>query len=463
MIKVKSLKFEGSQAGGSANNYPVNAFATCLLCAVLCLLVGCSSGDKKQAEKSSKPVAENKSDKEAGGYAGLASAVFKIDTYDNDRILETGMGFFVAPDMAVTRLSFFLTANKAVIKPFDEENTYPVNGYTAIDRINDLILLKIQGIQRKPLSLSDSVQTVRKKTFYISRPTANVVPLHEGEVLSYSGKLGTMLYTVSNQLRSKSTGSPVFRQDQKCIGLAFMQVADFETQTFVTPSFFIAELLKKAGPVKPLSELQNPAQGQQPISKVKGLVIETDWGNIHIRLYDQTPQYRDNFIKLTREGYYDGLLIHRVISDFGIQSGAADTRYAEPDDVVGWKGPGYTLPAHIVPGLYHRRGAIGSPRKPERENMRKRSDGSQFYIVTGRTYSDTELDELEKEISQKFTPEQRNTYKTIGGAPHLDGTYTIFGEVTQGLEIADRISEIEVGNEFRPKKDLRIKKIRILE
>jgi cyclophilin family peptidyl-prolyl cis-trans isomerase len=113
--------------------------------------------------------------------------------------------------------------------------------------------------------------------------------------------------------------------------------------------------------------------------------------------------------------------------------------------------------------LYHRRGVIGSPRKPDRENFRKRSDGSQFYIVTGRIYSDKELDELEKEIDYKYTPEQRNTYKTIGGAPHLDGSYTIFGEVTEGLELADRISEVDVDSDFRPKTDLRVKKIRILE
>ena len=95
--------------------------------------------------------------------------------------------------------------------------------------------------------------------------------------------------------------------------------------------------------------------------------------------------------------------------------------------------------------------------------MRKRSDGSQFYIVTGRTYTDLELDDLEKETGQRYTPEQRNTYKTIGGAPHLDGTYTIFGEVVEGLEIADQISMVETGSDYRPLKDIRVKKIRILE
>lgn len=436
-----------------------------LLMVVLLLLNGCGPSDKKQPAKEVQPSAEKKDGKAAGSYTEIASAMFVIDTYDNNRILETGMGFFVAPDIAVTRLSYFLTANKAVIKPFDEKNTYPVSGYVAVDRINDLILLKTEGLTRKPVALSDSIAREKQKTFYISKPAANVVPFHEGTVLSYSSMLGTMLYRVSNQLRSKSAGSPMFDQNNRCIGLAFMQVADYETQTFVTPSLFIADLLKRAGAVRPLGELQitSTDPNAQNNSRVKGLVIETDMGPIHMRLYDQTPQYRDNFIRLTREGYFDNLLIHRVISGFGIQSGAADTRYATADDVVGWKGPGYTLPAHIVPGLYHRRGVVGSPRKPETENTRKRSDGSQFYIVTGRTYNDAELDELQKEMGHKFNPDQRNTYKTIGGAPHLDGTYTIFGEVTQGLEIADRISKVEVGNEFRPIKDIRIKKITILE
>lgn len=429
------------------------------------LLIGCSSSEKKQAHKSASATNESEKEQSTVSFVEISSAVFKIETFEDNRILESGMGFFVTNDIAVTRLSFFQSANKAVIEPFDESNSYKVSGFLGFDRINDLILLKIEGIQRTPVTLSDSILPDKAKTIYISKPTTSVVPLHEGNVLKYSNMLGAKLYRISNQLRSKSAGSPVFDANKKCIGLAFMQVADSETQTFVTPSVFISDLLKKSGNVQPLSDLNKPTSNQisQDNTKIKGLLIETDMGNIRIKLYDKTPQYRDNFIKLVRENYYDGLLIHRVIHGFCIQSGAADTRFSEPDDVVGWKGPGYTLPAHIVPGLYHRRGVIGSPRKPESENMRKRSDGSQFYIVTGRIYNDIELDELEKENNHTFTEEQRNTYKTIGGAPHLDGTYTIFGEVLEGMEIADQISNAEVSSDFRPKKDIRVKKIRILE
>ena len=424
-------------------------------------LISCSSSDNKKAQKS----AEVEKEQSTTGFAEISSSIFTIETFENNRILESGMGFFIAPDIAVTRLSFFESANKAVVVPFDENNKYQVSGFLGFDRVNDLILIKIEGIKRTPVVLLDSILPEKEKTIYLSKPTTNVVPLHEGVVMNYSNMLGAKHYKITNQLRSKSGGNPVFDANQKCIGLAFMQIIDFDTHTFVIPSVFISDLLKKAGNVQPLSELNKPtiANSSTANDKIKGLVIETDLGNIRIKLSDKTPQYRDNFIKLVRENYFDDLLFHRVIKGFCVQSGAADTRYATADDVVGWKGPGYTLPAHIVPGMYHKRGVIGSPRKPDTENMRKRSDGSQFYIVTGRIYNDIELDELEKENNHQFTEEQRNTYKTIGGAPHIDGTYTIFGEVAEGIEIADQISNVEVSRDFRPKKDIRVKKIRILE
>ncbi len=429
------------------------------------ILIGCGSPENKKAKKSAETAAEEKKEQSTTSFADIASAIFTIETFENNRILENGMGFFITNDIAVSRLSYFESANKAVAEPFNESNKYQVIGFLGFDRINDLILIKIEGVQRIPVVLLDSILPEKEKTIYLSKPTTSVVPLHEGSILSYSNMLGLKLYKITNQLRSKSGGNPVFDVNKKCIGLAFMQHADFETQTFVTPSLFISNLLKKAGNVLPLSELNKPTTNNSGTAnnKIKGLVIETDLGNIRIKLSDKTPQYRDNFIKLVRENYFDDLLFHRVIKGFCVQSGAADTRYATADDVVGWKGPGYTLPAHIVQGMYHKRGTIGSPRKPESENMRKRSDGSQFYIVTGRIFNDIELDELEKENDHQFTEEQRNVYKTIGGAPHLDGTYTIFGEVVEGMGIADQILNLEVSGDFRPKKDIRVKKIRILE
>jgi cyclophilin family peptidyl-prolyl cis-trans isomerase len=429
---------------------------------ILFLLNSCAPSDKKQKQNSSEAKKEIAGQEKPSGYKDLVPAVFNIDTYENNRILESGMGFFVAEDIALTRFSFFTSANRAVIKPFDESKGYEVTEFLSVDRINDLILLRVEGFKKAPVKLADTLLNENDKVIFFDQPRGNVVPIHEGKVLSYSNVLGTKLYRVTNQMRSSSEGCPLFDASRNCIGLGFVQVADYESQTFVTPSVFISDLLKKKGKVRPLSELQNQISDANN-TKIKGLLIETEYGNITIRLYNSTPQYRDNFIKLVRENYYDGLLIHRVIKGFGIQSGAADTRYSEPDDVVGWKGPGYTLPAHFAPGLYHKRGVVGAPRKPDTENVRLRSDGSQFYIVTGRLYNDKELDDLEMEMKHKFTEEQRNTYKTIGGSPHLDGTYSIFGEVISGLEVADQISLVEVKSDFRPKKDIRVKKIRILE
>jgi peptidyl-prolyl cis-trans isomerase A (cyclophilin A) len=237
-------------------------------------------------------------------------------------------------------------------------------------------------------------------------------------------------------------------------------------QSFAIPSIYIARLLDKQNePAKTLESLRSAASEAVAAEnrKIKGLVLETDMGNITIRLFNETPEYRDNFIKLVKENYCDSLLIHRVISNFGIQTGAADTRYAEEGDLVGWKGPGYTLPAHIVPGLFHKRGMIGSPRKPDTQNQRRRADGSQFYIITGRLYFDKELDDIEEENGIKFTPEQRQAYKTIGGAPHLDGTYTIFGEVISGMDVADQIVQVETDRQWRPVEDIRLKKIQIMK
>ncbi|WP_159521354.1 peptidylprolyl isomerase [Sunxiuqinia indica] len=432
------------------------------------VLASCSSSDKKGTKSKGEQVtkAESPSPNDDQSFAQFVPSLVKIESFDKERLLESETAFFVDSQTIVCRLSILENATAAKITPFDEERAYPVIGYLAVDRINNLVLLKVGNIQRTPISLYPGIAPETAKSIYLTKPQNNTLPLHRGKVLEFTTISGTKLYRVDNQFRSKSYGTPVFVSNYQAIGLGYSEVVTYENQSLVIPSIYIANLLKKKTQTpKNLVNLQTKTSQviSEANSKIRGLLIETDYGNIQIRLFNETPEYRDNFIRLVRENYYDSLLVHRVIKSFGIQSGAADTRYAGPDDIVGWKGPGYSLPAHIVPKLFHKRGMIGSPRKPDRGNSKRRSDGSQYYIVTGRVYSDSELDDIEKETGHHFTAGQRRAYKIEGGAPHLDGMYTIFGQVISGMEVADQIVKVKTDEDFRPLKDIRVKKITILE
>ena len=429
------------------------------------ILFSCKTKEKKQVEQkveSQKTEVKNQNTE----WAKIMPSVVKIDSYDGNRILESGQGFFVAENLIVTKYSLISKANKVFVSPFDTNKKFIADKYLAFDRINDLIILEVDSVIRKPIELFRGTVPNSAKSLYISPNTEKTIQLFTGKVLNLATVKGTKLYRITNRVRKSTFGMPIFVSNKKAIGIAFSAMANYEMQSFVIPSTFIATLLKhrnkKAATLESLRSNSNKKVSAAN-KKIRGLVLETDAGNITIRLFNETPAYRDNFIKLAKEHYFDSLLIHRVIADFGIQSGAADTRYAEKGDNVGWKGPGYTIPAHIVSGLFHKRGMIGSPRKPDTKNQRRRSDGSQFYIVSGRKYFDKELDELEEQNNYKFSAKQRQTYKTVGGSPHLDGTYTVFGEVISGMDVVDEIVKVETDRQWRPLKDIRLKRVRILK
>jgi len=246
--------------------------------------------------------------------------------------------------------------------------------------------------------------------------------------------------------------------------------------------------------------------------------IVTTEGDIVVMLYDDTPVHRNNFIKLVKSHYYDSLLFHRVIKNFMIQSGDPFSRNAKPGSRLGLGGPGYTLPAEIRPNHFHKRGALAAARESDDVNPKRRSSGSQFYIVQGRKYTPQELDKLErrlkaifrndltmkfltdkankvyrdtlkqlakekktdeiikfrsrvyklalKKYNQKpfsFTKEQRKIYTTIGGAPHLDMQYTVFGEVIKGMDVVDKIASAKTDINNRPLKDIRIIRMEIIK
>lgn len=244
------------------------------------------------------------------------------------------------------------------------------------------------------------------------------------------------------------------------------------------------------------------------------VLLETTYGEIELALYNETPQHRDNFVKLVNEGAYDGVLFHRVINNFMIQTGDPDSKNATSDALLGSGGPGYDLPAEIVyPKLFHKRGALAAAREGDETNPERKSSGSQFYIVTGRRYSEYQLNvmlerladqskamkfqtlararyseieamqaqgdttalmnlqnELIKQTEEwyannpvQFTQQQIDAYSTVGGTPHLDGTYTVFGEVVRGMDVVDKIQNVATGQNDRPIDDVRIIKATILK
>lgn len=243
--------------------------------------------------------------------------------------------------------------------------------------------------------------------------------------------------------------------------------------------------------------------------------IETSVGDIIVKLYNETPQHRDNFIKLADKGTYEGTLFHRVIKDFMVQAGDPESKNAPKDKMLGSGDVGYTIPAEFVyPKYFHKKGALSAARQGDNVNPEKASSGCQFYIVTGTVYNDTILQNMEMQKNQqrlnkiftglaqkyskeifkmrkagdqegvmnlqdslinvaqeqlkaegefRFTSEQREAYTTIGGTPHLDNEYTVFGEVLEGLDVVDAIQNVKTNRADRPEEDVVIKKVTVLE
>ena len=251
---------------------------------------------------------------------------------------------------------------------------------------------------------------------------------------------------------------------------------------------------------------------QTDTSSVK-VKVETTLGNFTVLLYGDTPLHRDNFVKLIKEGYYNGTLFHRVINEFMVQAGDPDSKTAKPGQQLGAGGPGYTIPAEIVyPRHFHKRGALAAARQGDQVNPMKESSGSQFYIVTGKKVTDAEMAQLENyarntamqnyfnnlvmknqdeiarlrqnndreglgklqekliaeteahftDSTELVTPEMKQAYKTVGGTPHLDNAYTVFGEVIDGMDTVDKIEKVQTDRSDRPKEDVKIIKMEIV-
>lgn len=207
----------------------------------------------------------------------------------------------------------------------------------------------------------------------------------------------------------------------------------------------------------------------QPLGTQR-VVLQTTMGNITLLLYDLTPIHRDNFIRLVKEGFYDGLLFHRVIPNFMIQGGDAGSRDADSTAMLGDTPESYSIPAEIrFPQLFHKKGVLAAAREGDDINPERASSSSQFYIVVGRVMNDAQLDRTQARVSLAtdgkavFTPEIREVYKTVGGTPHLDGQYTVFGEVLDGMEVVEAIQHVATNEQDRPLNDVRIIKASLVE
>jgi len=199
---------------------------------------------------------------------------------------------------------------------------------------------------------------------------------------------------------------------------------------------------------------------EQPIDCL--VEISTDFGDMIVKLSNATPQHRDNFVKLAENGYFDGLLFHRVIDGFMIQGGDPNSKDAAPGVGLGMGGPGYTIPAEFVDSLVHIKGAIAAARTGGPGNPEKRSSGSQFYLVHGKPMTEIALNGIESQKGIRYTPEQREAYMTQGGTPFLDREYTVFGYIIKGLDVLDKIAAVEKDGHDRPKKDVKMK-VRVIK
>ncbi len=192
----------------------------------------------------------------------------------------------------------------------------------------------------------------------------------------------------------------------------------------------------------------------------KRVRIETSKGTMVVELYDETPLHRDNFLKLVEDGFYDGLLWHRVINGFMAQGGDPNSRDSEAGARLGNGGPGYTVPAEIDPQFIHVKGALAAARQGDQVNPERRSSGSQFYIVQGRDVGAQQLQGMVRSIAQatgqpfSYTPEQIRAYEELGGTPHLDMQYTVFGRVIEGIDVLDAICAAQVARSNRPLEDI---------
>lgn len=215
-----------------------------------------------------------------------------------------------------------------------------------------------------------------------------------------------------------------------------------------------------------LAAVAQPGSRLRKKDRNRDIEMVTDKGTILLRLYNETPLHRDNFLRLVKRKHYDGMLFHRVIRNFMIQSGDPKSKTARSGEPLGEGDLGYTVPAEFHAQLYHKKGVLAAAREGDQANPDKRSSASQFYIVQGRTYTDAMMDSVEiaRLQGRKIPEAHRQVYRTTGGTPQLDGNYTVFGFVVKGLDVLDSVAGTPTTRNpaDRPESDIRIQKVRLV-
>lgn len=264
----------------------------------------------------------------------------------------------------------------------------------------------------------------------------------------------------------KAPSKIVFNNSSEKAESYFWDFGDGNTSTEMSPEHkyylsgkYNVKLVAKKG--KKMSETEQSIVIDPPHDCL--ISMETNYGSMTIRLYDGTPKHRDNFIKLAEQGYYDGLLFHRVIDGFMIQGGDPNSKNAKPGTRLGSGGPGYTVPAEFTEEYAHVKGALAAARTGGPSNPKKASSGSQFYIVHGQKATEEVIESMEKRKGVTYTDEAKAAYINNGGTPFLDQDYTVFGIVEKGLDIVDKIAEVETDGSDRPKSDVKITKVRVIK
>jgi len=407
-----------------------------------------------------KNISKEEYSRPKGSYERNILGIVSLETYDHyTRPLKKGYGFYIDSKTIVAPLSLVKGSYKVKEAAIGTDSYKDIAGYTAYSIEKNLVLLKAFRENLNYLDLNKAIKEIPD----------SIESLYRSDKKLYAPK-----FAVGNKLNSDSLlfyplkgngsdGLPGFTFMHHVVGM-IQNVGEQEDSTILVPASEILKLVdRRSKTTTSVFELRGKTNKIYPSYKsIEGFRMITTMGAIELKLFNETPVFRDNFIKLVSDQFYDSLLVHRVLRHFLIQTGAADSKYADKDDIVGWQGPGYMLKTDIDPSKFHKRGAVAMSKLPDSRNPNNLTDGSQFYIVSGRTFSYDELNDIEKEKKRKFTAEQRKIYTTIGGAPHLDGDYVVFGDVTKGMDVVDKIAAVKTYAEDRPIDDIRVIRIEMI-